>query len=134
MNFCFAAAKVNAQTKKTSVFKKNLKDLSVTLVIDIKKVSFQFNQKGVHLPLINPFEMNQLLKTVVVFPIRLYKIFLSPLLGPSKCRYSPTCSQYMIDAILEWGILRGLFMGVKRIGRCHPWAHHDHFDPVPKRK
>jgi uncharacterized protein len=78
--------------------------------------------------------MNQLLRTLVVFPIRLYKIFLSPLLGANKCRYSPTCSQYMIDAILEWGILRGLFMGLKRIGRCHPWSNHDHFDPVPKRE
>ena len=125
-------------------------------------MSFCFNQNTVHLPLNgtssviarreairfqisrrntlisnfinNSFKMNQLLKTFVVFPIRLYKLFLSPLLGPSKCRYSPSCSQYMIDAILEWGILRGLFMGIKRIGRCHPWAHHDHFDPVPKRK
>ncbi|MDZ7879029.1 MAG: membrane protein insertion efficiency factor YidD [Saprospiraceae bacterium] len=79
-------------------------------------------------------KMNQLLKTLVVFPIRLYKIFLSPLLGANKCRYSPTCSQYMIDAIFEWGILRGLFMGVKRILRCHPWSNHAHIDPVPKRE
>jgi uncharacterized protein len=78
--------------------------------------------------------LNQLLKRLVVFPIRLYKIFLSPLLGANKCRYSPTCSQYMIDAILEWGIFRGLFMGLKRIFRCHPWSSHDHFDPVPKRE
>jgi uncharacterized protein len=78
--------------------------------------------------------MNQLLRTLVVFPIRLYKIFLSPLLGATKCRYSPTCSQYMIDAILEWGILRGLFLGIKRIFRCHPWSTHDHFDPVPKKE
>lgn len=79
------------------------------------------------------FKMNQLLKNIFVLPIRLYRIFLSPLLGANKCRYNPTCSQYMIDAIMEWGILRGVWLGLKRIFRCHPWATHAHHDPVPKK-
>ncbi|NJN35562.1 MAG: membrane protein insertion efficiency factor YidD, partial [Saprospiraceae bacterium] len=62
--------------------------------------------------------MNNLIKYIFIFPIKLYRIFLSPLLGVNKCRYNPTCSQYMIDAIMEWGILRGVFMGLRRIGRC----------------
>jgi uncharacterized protein len=77
--------------------------------------------------------MIQLLKEIVILPIKAYRIFLSPFLGASKCRYDPTCSQYMMDAIMEWGILRGGWMGVKRIFRCHPWATCPHIDPVPKR-
>ena len=60
--------------------------------------------------------------------IRLYQITLSPILG-SNCRYHPTCSHYMIDAIDEWG-MKGVWLGLKRIGRCHPWGGHG-FDPVP---
>jgi hypothetical protein len=77
--------------------------------------------------------MNRLIKQVFILPIRFYQFFISPWLGVNKCRYSPTCSQYMIEAIVEWGILRGIWMGLRRIGRCHPYAKHDHFDPVPKR-
>ncbi len=54
------------------------------------------------------------------------------MLGPS-CRYTPTCSHYMVDAIMEWGIFKGTWMGLKRIGRCHPYSKHEHFDPVPKK-
>jgi uncharacterized protein len=75
-----------------------------------------------------------LLKQVIIVPIRLYKIFISPLLGLNKCRYNPTCSAYMIEAIEEWGIFRGFYLGVRRIGRCHPWSDHTHVDPVPKKK
>jgi uncharacterized protein len=78
--------------------------------------------------------MNDLLKQIVILPIRFYRYFISPWLGASKCRYNPTCSKYMIDAIMEWGILRGGWMGIKRIGRCHPWSKHEHIDPVPKKQ
>jgi uncharacterized protein len=78
--------------------------------------------------------MNQILKQIFILPIKAYRIFLSPFLGANKCRYDPTCSQYMMDAIMEWGILRGGWLGLKRIFRCHPWATCPHIDPVPRRK
>ncbi len=74
----------------------------------------------------------QLLKQLAILPIRLYQILISPLLGANKCRYQPTCSYYMIGAIEEWGIFKGLYLGIKRILRCHPWSHHPMHDPVPK--
>jgi putative membrane protein insertion efficiency factor len=77
--------------------------------------------------------MNHLLKRLFILPVRFYQIFISPLLGTNKCRYQPTCSHYMIQAIEEWGIVKGLWLGIKRIGRCHPWGGHG-FDPVPKQK
>ncbi len=63
--------------------------------------------------------------------IRLYQIILSPVLG-SNCRYQPTCSQYMIDAINEWGIIKGIALGIKRIAKCHPLGSKG-FDPAPKK-
>lgn len=73
----------------------------------------------------------KLLHKLVVFPIKVYQYTLSPLLG-KNCRYQPTCSQYMIQAIEEWGVLKGIYFGVKRISRCHPWGSHG-YDPVPKK-
>jgi putative membrane protein insertion efficiency factor len=60
--------------------------------------------------------------------LRLYKFCLSPLL-PSACRYYPTCSDYMRQAIERHGAARGFWMGLKRLGRCHPF-HTGGFDPV----
>ena len=54
------------------------------------------------------------------------------MIGPN-CRFQPTCSYYMVGAIQEWGVLKGIWLGLKRIGKCHPWGPHGH-DPVPKRK
>jgi putative membrane protein insertion efficiency factor len=71
-----------------------------------------------------------LLKQILILPVRFYQYLIAPLLPPS-CRYTPTCSHYMVEAIQEWGPFRGLWMGLKRIGRCHPWAGHG-YDPVPK--
>ncbi|MBQ9495420.1 MAG: membrane protein insertion efficiency factor YidD [Treponema sp.] len=61
--------------------------------------------------------------------IRAYQICISPLL-PSCCRYTPTCSQYAIDAIQKYGPCKGLFLAIKRIFRCHPF-HAGGYDPVP---
>ncbi|SFG77111.1 membrane protein insertion efficiency factor YidD [Pedobacter insulae] len=61
--------------------------------------------------------------------IRLYQLLLSPLLGAS-CRFTPTCSQYGIEAIKKHGPFKGGWLTLKRIGSCHPWGRHGH-DPVP---
>ena len=65
---------------------------------------------------------------VLIGLVRLYQGMLSPYL-PNACRYSPTCSQYMIEAIQKYGPLRGGWLGLQRVGRCHPWGGHGH-DPV----
>jgi putative membrane protein insertion efficiency factor len=70
-------------------------------------------------------------RKIFILPIRLYQLTLSPMLG-ANCRYTPSCSQYMIDAIQEWGPIKGIWMGLRRISRCHPWGGHGH-DPVPRR-
>lgn len=80
------------------------------------------------------FSSMWLLKQLLILPIRIYQYTLSPLLGPSKCRYRPTCSQYAIEAISEWGIFKGTYLAAKRILRCHPWSTHPMHDPVPKKE
>lgn len=72
------------------------------------------------------------MKQLFIIPIKLYQKLISPLIGPS-CRYSPTCSHYAIEAINEWGILKGGWLAIRRISSCHPWGGHGH-DPVPKKK
>jgi len=64
-----------------------------------------------------------------IFLIRVYQLAISPWLG-SKCRYTPTCSQYGIDALKKYGPIKGLWLTAKRIARCNPWGGHGH-DPVP---
>ncbi|MDP4710257.1 MAG: membrane protein insertion efficiency factor YidD [Saprospiraceae bacterium] len=75
--------------------------------------------------------MQKFLKFIVILPIRFYQMAISPVLGANKCRYQPTCSHYMVGAIEEWGVLKGIWLGLKRIGSCHPWGGHG-YDPVPK--
>jgi uncharacterized protein len=76
--------------------------------------------------------IQKLLSGLLIGLVRLYQLFISPLLG-ANCRYSPTCSAYMIGSIREWGPLKGTWLGLKRIGRCHPWGGSGH-DPVPPRR
>ncbi|WP_317132321.1 membrane protein insertion efficiency factor YidD [Phaeocystidibacter luteus] len=61
----------------------------------------------------------------------LYRYVVSPLTPPS-CRHTPTCSQYMGEAIVEWGPLKGSWLGLKRLSKCHPWGTWG-YDPVPKK-
>ena len=69
------------------------------------------------------------MRSVLVSLIKGYQWALSPFIG-FNCRFSPTCSQYAIDAINKYGAFKGLFLGTKRIVRCHPWCAGGH-DPVP---
>ena len=68
-------------------------------------------------------------RRLVLYPLRFYKRFLSPLLPP-MCRFEPTCSVYMMDAVKKYGALRGIWMGARRLGRCHPF-NPGGWDPVP---
>jgi len=68
------------------------------------------------------------MQVIVIAALKGYKLFLSPLL-PSACRYRPTCSEYMLDAVEQYGVLRGVWLGLKRLGRCHPF-HQGGYDPV----
>ena len=61
--------------------------------------------------------------------IRFYQVAISPLKPPS-CRFSPTCSQYAIEAIKKYGPFKGLYLAIRRILRCHPWGGSG-YDPVP---
>ena len=69
------------------------------------------------------------MKPIILAGIRFYQRCMSPLLPPS-CRYYPTCSQYTFAAVERYGVLKGLWLGVKRILRCHPF-HEGGFDPLP---
>ncbi|BDC98462.1 putative membrane protein insertion efficiency factor [Persicobacter psychrovividus] len=61
--------------------------------------------------------------------VDIYRYGISPFFPPA-CRFTPTCSNYMVKAIQVHGPFRGLLLGLRRIGRCHPWGGHGH-DPVP---
>ncbi|MBK7354024.1 MAG: membrane protein insertion efficiency factor YidD [Nitrosomonas sp.] len=69
--------------------------------------------------------MRQLLIKLIAF----YQYCISPLLPPS-CRYSPTCSMYAREALLKYGVVKGMALSIKRILRCHPWSQGG-YDPVP---
>jgi putative membrane protein insertion efficiency factor len=73
--------------------------------------------------------MFKFLSFLLVIPIKLYQILISPILGPN-CRYHPTCSQYSIEAINRHGPFKGTWLALKRISSCHPWGGSGH-DPVP---
>ena len=73
--------------------------------------------------------MNKVLSAGAIFFIRLYQLLLSPLL-PGACRYTPTCSQYAIEALKKYGVFKGGYLALKRLLRCHPWGGSG-YDPVP---
>lgn len=73
--------------------------------------------------------MTKIIIYLLLLPIRFYQLAISPML-PSSCRYTPTCSQYSIEAIKKHGPLKGLWLSVKRILSCNPWGGSG-YDPVP---
>ena len=68
------------------------------------------------------------MRKAVIASLQFYKRWISPML-PSACRYYPTCSEYMCEAVARYGVLRGVGMGMRRLLRCHPF-HEGGFDPV----
>lgn len=81
----------------------------------------------------SPFQilrpLTDLLARLLILPIRLYQMFISPLTPPS-CRFTPTCSQYAIEALRKHGPFKGTYLAIRRILRCHPWGGSG-YDPVP---
>lgn len=73
--------------------------------------------------------LNQGLKYILTALVQFYKKFISPL-TPATCRYEPSCSSYMLKALEIHGGIKGLWLGIKRISRCHPWGGCG-YDPVP---
>jgi putative membrane protein insertion efficiency factor len=77
-----------------------------------------------------------MLNKVATFPllllIRGYQLIISPLLG-SNCRFMPTCSEYAMESLRSHGLIKGSFLTIKRIGKCHPWGSHG-YDPIPTKK
>ena len=74
-----------------------------------------------------------MINKIVTFPfvllIRGYQLIVSPLLG-SNCRFMPTCSEYALESLKAYGLIKGTFLTIKRIGKCHPWGSHG-YDPLP---
>tara|TARA_Y100001958_G_C21196171_1_gene523489 strand:- start:1369 stop:1584 length:216 start_codon:yes stop_codon:yes gene_type:complete len=68
------------------------------------------------------------IRKLFIIPIILYQRILSPIL-PGSCRFTPTCSEYAKQAIIKHGIFKGIFLGIKRISKCHPWGKSG-YDPV----
>jgi len=73
--------------------------------------------------------MKGLIGKLFIVLIRIYQLSISPILG-QNCRYTPTCSEYGVEAIKKHGAFKGGWLALKRILSCHPWGGHGH-DPVP---
>ena len=74
--------------------------------------------------------LDELLAWVLKLPIFFYRYTFSSFVG-SNCRYYPTCSAYSLEAIDSHGPLKGIFLSLKRLARCHPWSNRSGVDPVP---
>lgn len=77
--------------------------------------------------------MSNPLRELYLIPIKLYRKFISPLKPYPTCRFNPTCSQYALEAVREWGIVIGTVLAVWRVIRCSPFSKGGD-DPVPRRK
>ena len=74
-----------------------------------------------------------MLNKIVTFPlillIRGYQLIISPMLA-SNCRFIPTCSEYALESLKTYGLIKGTYLTIKRIGKCHPWGSNG-YDPIP---
>ena len=73
--------------------------------------------------------MRKILTVPLIVLVQAYRYLVSPVLG-NHCRYTPSCSQYAVDALSTHGAFKGLWLTIKRVGSCHPW-HTGGYDPVP---
>jgi len=73
--------------------------------------------------------MKKVLQFIVLLPVYFYRYSISPLIAP-RCRYTPTCSEYAIEAVKKHGVIKGGWLAIKRISSCHPWGGSG-YDPVP---
>jgi putative membrane protein insertion efficiency factor len=71
-----------------------------------------------------------MIRSIFIAILRSYQYLISPLLG-NRCRFHPTCSEYMIEAVKRFGVFKGMYLGFKRLGRCQPMCEGG-FDPVPE--
>jgi uncharacterized protein len=72
----------------------------------------------------------QILAYPFIFLIKIYQYGISPLLGTNKCRFTPTCSQYGLEAFKKYGVFKGFYLFFNRFRKCHPWGGSG-YDPVP---
>ncbi|MDE6383516.1 MAG: membrane protein insertion efficiency factor YidD [Paramuribaculum sp.] len=70
-----------------------------------------------------------MIRRLLTLPIHFYRYCISPL-TPASCRFTPTCSEYAIEAIMRHGAIKGIWLALRRICRCHPWGGSG-YDPVP---
>jgi putative membrane protein insertion efficiency factor len=73
--------------------------------------------------------INRILTMPFIWLIKLYQYGISPLIGP-KCRFTPTCSHYGLEAFKKYGVIKGCILTLKRISKCHPWGGSG-YDPLP---
>ena len=73
--------------------------------------------------------MNKIIASFFILLIKVYQICLSPFLG-KNCRFDPTCSVYASQAIVKYGALKGSYLSIKRLVKCHPFSKSDYYDPI----
>ncbi len=73
------------------------------------------------------------MKYILIVFLRIYQMLISPFLPANSCRFYPSCSQYAVEALQKHGAMRGMFLSIKRILKCHPY-HEGGYDPVPESK
>ena len=73
--------------------------------------------------------INRIVTLPIIVFVKLYQLFLSPIIG-QNCRYLPTCSEYTIECLKQFGLIKGIFLSIRRVSKCHPWGSHG-YDPIP---
>ena len=73
--------------------------------------------------------MNKIIASFFILLIKIYQICLSPFLG-KNCRFNPTCSVYTTEAITKYGVIKGSYLSIRRLIKCHPFSKSDYYDPI----